>query len=76
MKQKKENLSLSKSSNISMKKKGDLDIETYENEAKIMLSRMELTLKDLRQLNSESDPNKRFEVSFKNVLILYCILNV
>lgn len=29
-----------------------------------MLTRMELTLKDLRKLNTESDPNKRFEVTF------------
>lgn len=40
----------------------DADIEKYENEAKQMLARMELTLKDLRQLNTEPDPNKRFEV--------------
>lgn len=47
---------------MSLKKNIDVDIELYENEAKHMLARMELTLKDLRQLNTESDPNKRFEV--------------
>lgn len=62
IKQKKENSISPKSSNISITKNIDVDIEKYENEAKQMLSRMELTLKDLRQLNSESDPNKRFEV--------------
>lgn len=45
----------------------DVDIEKYENESKNMLSRMEVTLKDLRQLNLESDPNKRFEVFLKNI---------
>lgn len=30
-----------------------------------MLARMEHTLKDLRKLNTESDPNKRFEVFLK-----------
>lgn len=35
-----------------------------------MLSRMELTLKDLRQLNTESDPNKRFEVFLD--IIIFC----
>lgn len=47
-----------------------MDIEKYENEAKQMLARMELTLKDLRQLNTESDPNKRFEVFFLISLFL------
>lgn len=61
-KKKKENSTSSKSSNTSMIKNIDLDIELYENEAKQMLARMELTLKDLRQLNTEFDPNKRFEV--------------
>lgn len=46
----------------------DVDIEKYENEAKQMLARMEITLKDLRKLNTESDPNKRFEVFFDNIL--------
>ncbi|VVC26815.1 Hypothetical protein CINCED_3A012694 [Cinara cedri] len=59
MSQKKENSTLSKSLNMS--KNIEVDIEKYENEAKQMLSRMELTLKDLRKLNTESDPNKRFE---------------
>lgn len=44
----------------------DIDIEKYENDAKQMLTRMEITLKDLRKLNTESDPNKRFEVTFWN----------
>lgn len=61
MKQKKDSLS-SKSSIITKSKNIDLDIEKYENEAKQMLSRMEHTLRDLRKLNTESDPNKRFEV--------------
>lgn len=47
----------------------DTDIEKYENEAKQMLARMELTLKDLRQLNTEPDPNKRFEVCSEIVLL-------
>lgn len=59
---KKQNSSPSKSSNVTIIKNIDADIEKYENEAKQMLSRMELTLKDLRQLNTECDPNKRFEV--------------
>jgi len=45
----------------------NVDIEKYENESKTMLSRMEVTLKDLRQLNVESDPNKRFEVFLENI---------
>lgn len=64
MRQKTENVTTSKSPNTSIIKNLDIDIETYENEAKQMLARMELTLKDLRQLNTESDPNKRFEVNF------------
>lgn len=58
----------------------DADIEKYENEAKQMLARMELTLKDLRQLNTEPDPNKRFEVYSVIVLlkhffnILFCLI--
>lgn len=49
-----------------MIKNVDIDIEKYENEAKQMLTRMEHTLKDLRKLNTESDPNKRFEVTLWN----------
>lgn len=76
---KKENLTLQKCSNMSMVKNIDADIEKYENEAKQMLSRMELTLKDLRQLNTESDPNKRFEVFLHTpyfILLFYHILNL
>ncbi|XP_026807467.1 dystrophin-like [Rhopalosiphum maidis] len=61
MRQKIENITTPKSPNTSIIKNIDVDIEKYENEAKQMLARMELTLKDLRQLNTESDPNKRFE---------------
>lgn len=70
MRQKKENVPTSKSPNTSIIKNLDVDIEKYENEAKQMLARMELTLKDLRQLNTESDPNKRFEVNFSSSLLL------
>lgn len=70
MRQKTENVSTLKSSNTLIKKNLDEDIEKYENEAKQMLARMELTLKDLRQLNTESDPNKRFEVNFSSPLLL------
>ncbi|XP_022178731.1 dystrophin, isoforms A/C/F/G/H-like isoform X1 [Myzus persicae] len=61
MRQKTEKVTTSKSPNTSIVKNLDVDIEKYENEAKQMLVRMELTLKDLRQLNTELDPNKRFE---------------
>jgi len=70
MRQKKENIPTSKSPNTLIIKNLDVDIEKYENEAKQMLARMELTLKDLRQLNTESDPNKRFEVNFSSSLLL------
>ncbi|XP_025206146.1 dystrophin, isoforms A/C/F/G/H-like [Melanaphis sacchari] len=56
-----ENVTTPKLLNTSIVNNIDVDIEKYENEAKQMLARMELTLKDLRQLNTESDPNKRFE---------------
>lgn len=62
--QKTEKLTALKSPNTSIIKNLDVDIEKYENEAKQMLARMEITLKDLRQLNTESDPNKRYEVIF------------
>jgi len=65
--QKTENLTASKSPNTSLIKNLDVDIEKYENEAKQMLARMEITLKDLRQLNTESDPNKRYEVIFHHL---------
>ncbi|XP_050057098.1 dystrophin, isoforms A/C/F/G/H isoform X3 [Aphis gossypii] len=55
------NKSVTKNIDVDITKNIDVDIEKYENEAKQMLARMELTLKDLRQLNTESDPNKRFE---------------
>lgn len=67
MKGKKETSITSKLSNNSIVKNIDVDIEKYENEAKQMLARMEVTLKDLRNLNTESDPNKRFEVFFDNI---------
>lgn len=70
MKQKKETSISSKLSNNSSIKNIDVDIEKYENEAKLMLTRMEVTLKDLRKLNTESDPNKRFEVFLDKMLIL------
>lgn len=70
MRQKKENVAPSKSPNTLKIKNLDEDIEKYEYEAKQMLARMELTLKDLRQLNTESDPNKRFEVNFSSSLLL------
>lgn len=70
MRQKIENLTTPKSPNKSVTKNIDVDIEKYENEAKQMLARMELTLKDLRQLNTESDPNKRFEVFISISLFL------
>jgi len=78
MRQKIENLTTPKSPNksvtknidVDITKNIDVDIEKYENEAKQMLARMELTLKDLRQLNTESDPNKRFEVFFVISLFL------
>jgi len=70
MRQKTENVTTSKSPNTIMIKNLDVDIEKYENEAKQMLARMEHTLKDLRQLNTESDPNKRFEVNFSSFLLL------
>lgn len=66
----------SKSSNTSMIKNIDVDIEKYENEAKQMLIRMELTLKDLRKLNTESDPNKRFEVLLGMILTFCHIYNL
>jgi len=69
MRQKTENLTTSKSPNTSIIKNLDVNIEKYENEAKQMLVRMELTLKDLRQLNTELDPNKRFEVHFSSSLL-------
>lgn len=69
MKQKTENSVTSISPNTSIIKNIDLDIEKYENEAKQMLVRMELTLRDLRQLNTESDPNKRFEVCITTFLL-------
>jgi hypothetical protein len=69
VKQKKEISISSKLSNNSLIKNIDVDIEKYENEAKLMLTRMEVTLKDLRKLNTESDPNKRFEVFLDNILI-------
>lgn len=72
---KKQNSSPSKSSNVSIIKNIDADIEKYENEAKQMLSRMELTLKDLRKLNTECDPNKRFEVILHTSYFSY-ILNL
>lgn len=68
MRQKKQNSSPLKPSNISKIKNIDADIEKFENEAKQMLARMEHTLKDLRQLNTESDPNKRFEVFLENII--------
>lgn len=49
----------------------DADTEKYEHDAKQMLSRMELALKDLRQLNTESDPNKRFKVFLGIVFSIY-----
>lgn len=55
---------------MSTTKNIDVDIEKYENEAKQMLAKMELTLKDLRYLNTEADPNKRFEVFVKDKFIL------
>lgn len=70
MRQRIENITTPKSPNTSIIKNIDVDIEKYENEAKQMLARMELTLKDLRQLNTESDPNKRFEVFFLTFLLL------
>jgi hypothetical protein len=70
MRQRIENITTPKSPNTSIIKNIDVDIEKYENEAKKMLARMELTLKDLRQLNTESDPNKRFEVFFLTFLLL------
>lgn len=69
MRQKTENVTTPKSPNTLIIKNLDGDIEKYENEAKQMLARMELTLKDLRQLNTESDPNKRFEVNFSSSLL-------
>lgn len=40
-----------------------------------MLARMEHTLKDLRQLNTESDPNKRFEVFLENIIFGYIYIH-
>lgn len=62
MRQKSGNSTPSKPTNMCSIKNLNIDIEKYENESKNMLSRMEVTLKDLRQLNKESDPNKRFMV--------------
>ncbi|XP_050442847.1 dystrophin-like isoform X2 [Adelges cooleyi] len=55
----KEKSDISKQSYVYTKKSIDTDIEKYESDAKVMLTRMEVTLKDLRQLNMEPDPNKR-----------------
>lgn len=69
-KPKKENLIPKKSLNMSKANNIDEDIEKYENEAKQMLTRMEVTLKDLRHLNTEFDPNKRFEVFLR--ILFFC----